>query len=579
MNTFVNAPKLFLYPCIHFSVRVSRKNHIMTCLTRGTPIARSWICVCTQRWQQQYHQLGVMRKKARSFMTRLVHRSLNAAFQWFAFRTSCLKRCGVKCSTIIARTYQLSGARALQHWRVHTVEEKQMRNKALKVVYRIVNRVIVQAFERWREHTLEQRKLKAKARKVVRRFMIRTLVEGFETWSYQAVEAKKLKAKAHRVVRRIVMHSVVMGFQCWKVKIVEEKKMAAVIARVRARMTNRCVYTCFLAWAQARLTRQRLKRLVFRVTNIFLVSICQSWLDLAVTEAKRRNTMLNIWNRLQNRLLHLSLEQLKKFFTTLHRSHSLRMLGTRHSKTMLLHAFKIWLEQQHLKKLMRNRSTEFAHRGKRQALTFVMYTLCLHTLHTQRTQQANRHLSNRVIRRQKESAISCWRYAATIYRHHAATVVRQLVKNITCMQLEVFAQWSCKHYNHVKRCRLQQRLRRCTLYAVLQQLAHTSRQMKKAKQRMKQRQTFALHIQMSDGFAGWLCRTKTVNTRLHKSAMLCNRQTSLWCVCVCERVFVWVCVFIRARLCACVRVCQCDVGICTKKKKGTLLTCKYIHIH
>jgi hypothetical protein len=204
-----------------------------------------------------------------------------------------------------------------------------------------MDRVIVQAFERWCEHTLEQKKLKAKARKVVRRFMIRTLVEGFETWSYQAVEAKKLKAKAHRVLRRIVMHSLVMGFERWKVKIVEEKKMTTVIARVRARMTNRCVYMCFLAWAQARLIRQRLQRLVFRVTNIFLVSICQSWLDLAVTEAKRRNTMLNIWNRLQNRLLHLSFERWKEERKRSHCEHALTMIISWISNRALASAWQV----------------------------------------------------------------------------------------------------------------------------------------------------------------------------------------------------------------------------------------------
>ena len=55
---------------------------------------------------------------------------------------------------------------SFERWREHIIEEKQMKNKALRVVQRMLNGALVSAFERWRDHIIEEKQLKSKALKV-----------------------------------------------------------------------------------------------------------------------------------------------------------------------------------------------------------------------------------------------------------------------------------------------------------------------------------------------------------------------------------------------------------------------------
>ena len=55
---------------------------------------------------------------------------------------------------------------SFERWREHIIEKKQMKNKALRVVQRMLNGALVSAFERWRDHIIEEKQLKSKALKV-----------------------------------------------------------------------------------------------------------------------------------------------------------------------------------------------------------------------------------------------------------------------------------------------------------------------------------------------------------------------------------------------------------------------------
>ena len=55
---------------------------------------------------------------------------------------------------------------AFERWRDHIIEEQQLKNKALKVVQRMLNGVVVTSFERWRDHIIEEQQMKSKALKV-----------------------------------------------------------------------------------------------------------------------------------------------------------------------------------------------------------------------------------------------------------------------------------------------------------------------------------------------------------------------------------------------------------------------------
>ena len=62
----------------------------------------------------------------------------------------------------------MNGALVLsfERWRDHIIDEKQMKNKAWKVVQRMLNGALVLSFERWRDNIIEEKQMKSKALKV-----------------------------------------------------------------------------------------------------------------------------------------------------------------------------------------------------------------------------------------------------------------------------------------------------------------------------------------------------------------------------------------------------------------------------
>jgi hypothetical protein len=99
-----------------------------------------------------------------------------------------------------------------------------MKAKALKVVQRLMNRVLVQGFERWRDQADEEKQMKAKALKVVQRLMKNCIASAFGRWIEHAVQEKELDLKSLRVVCRRRRLDLYIPFVSWLQHIENLKK-------------------------------------------------------------------------------------------------------------------------------------------------------------------------------------------------------------------------------------------------------------------------------------------------------------------------------------------------------------------
>ena len=107
-------------------------------------------------------------------------------------------------------------AMALKTWQDHTIGRNKMNSKALKVVQRLMNGVMVSAFEGWRDHIIEEQQMKNKALKVAQRLKNGALVSAFEGWRDHIIEEKQMRAKARKVVQRLMNATLVHAFEGWR---------------------------------------------------------------------------------------------------------------------------------------------------------------------------------------------------------------------------------------------------------------------------------------------------------------------------------------------------------------------------
>jgi hypothetical protein len=133
-------------------------------------------------------------------------------------------------------------------WQDHTIEEKQMKNKALKVIQRLMNGALVSTFERWRgSHYTSDLDFHAIAN-------VRAMeLQGSrgETDEGQGLEGKTEDHEFHACadVRENVR------FLCKQKK--ESQRTQSVIRRFRLRRTHRLLFSSLQNW---RVKRQNIQR-------------------------------------------------------------------------------------------------------------------------------------------------------------------------------------------------------------------------------------------------------------------------------------------------------------------------------
>jgi hypothetical protein len=101
----------------------------------------------------------------------------------------------------------------------------------MKAVQRLMSRALVEGFERWRDSTVQDRQIKAKALNVVQRLMSRGLVMCFERWRDSVVVHRLMKAKALKVVHRRTSRALVECFERWHASVVEGDFALQIIRR------------------------------------------------------------------------------------------------------------------------------------------------------------------------------------------------------------------------------------------------------------------------------------------------------------------------------------------------------------
>ena len=135
---------------------------------------------------------------------------------------------------VVKRMLKRAMVEGFDAWRENTSkgkegerEQKQRKARALKIVTRILNHVLVEAYETWREHAREVLEHKRKALKIVKRMLNRVLVEGFDVWRERAWEEHQHKRKTLKIVQRRVNHVVVERYERWREHTRGERRLRA----------------------------------------------------------------------------------------------------------------------------------------------------------------------------------------------------------------------------------------------------------------------------------------------------------------------------------------------------------------
>ena len=137
---------------------------------------------------------------------------------------------------------------------------------------------------------------------------------------------------------------------------------------VLVHMTHRVVFMAYSIWVQVMHTRERLQRLVFRIKNMFLVSLFAAWRDVAACEAERRRKMLKICQRLGNRALFFAFAQWREEPKRAHRQHALQLVVSRMMSRVLVCALETWRGRKEERLLMRRKAGGVMKRMKQRSI-------------------------------------------------------------------------------------------------------------------------------------------------------------------------------------------------------------------
>jgi hypothetical protein len=177
---------------------------------------------------------------------------------------------------VVVKMSKLANFKAFERWCEYVDTRSRLKIKAFRILVMLENSALVKGFDRWKDQASEMHLLKSKALKIVQKMVNRSFVLVFELWQQRAADSKLLKSRALKVVQKMVNHSFVLVFELWQQRAVDSKLLKFKLLRAVQKLVNVCLVRALATWI---LTAEEVVIKKKRMKRAVLMMMQQCWVS------------------------------------------------------------------------------------------------------------------------------------------------------------------------------------------------------------------------------------------------------------------------------------------------------------
>ena len=162
-------------------------------------------------------------------------------------------------------------------WTCNVVERKQLKAKTYKVVWRLLDRMLVSSFEAMRKHATMQRELRKKVTHMVFRLLNRVLVKSFDAWWTHGKQRQAHTIKHAQMNSRLTIRCLGSAIGTWQHAAKQMMHVRKATVRMITRLVERAITAAFDTWLHAAYTQKMTARMIARMLKRTMMVVFKMW--------------------------------------------------------------------------------------------------------------------------------------------------------------------------------------------------------------------------------------------------------------------------------------------------------------